>query len=126
MSVSSVLVLLRVVVVQPRAEREQAAQLAPVLVREDVVGIVRARAVVAERADRLSLERLAGERAIAAVGPTRRPLQQQLEIVGLHLTLAAVVILDARAVADLQRLAANASPCSSPERCSRTRRGTSS
>ncbi len=62
----------RVVVVQPGAEDEQPAQLAAMLVREDVVRVVRPRAVVAERSHGLALERLAGQDPVAAVGVARR------------------------------------------------------
>ena len=61
-SVSSVLMLRESSWFSQAAEDAQPAQLAAVLVREDVVRIVRPRAVVAERPDRLARERLARQR----------------------------------------------------------------
>ena len=57
----------RIVVIQPRAEDAGRAQLATVLVRDDVVRIVGARAVVAEVAERLPLREPARKHPILAV-----------------------------------------------------------
>ena len=56
------------VVIQPGGEDRQAAQLAAVFVRDDVVGIVGARAVITERPERPAGDVAAGEHAVAAVG----------------------------------------------------------
>ena len=69
------------VVIQPGGEDRQAAQLAAVFVRDDVVGIVGARAVVAERSERPARDVAAGEHAVAAVGLPRRALENLVEVV---------------------------------------------
>ena len=57
-----------------------AAQLAAMLVRVDVVGVVRARAVVAEVADRPPVGEAADDRAVLAVGQPRRAAQHLVDV----------------------------------------------
>ena len=66
--------------VQPGAEDPRPAQLAPVLVRHDVVRIVGAGAVVAEVAERPARGEAAGQRPIAAVGLTRGTVEHVGEV----------------------------------------------
>src|SRR5690606_8237356 len=70
----------RIVVVEPGREDPQPAQLTPMLVREDVVGIVRARAVVAEPPHGFPRQRLARQYAVAAVLRPRGLLEERLEL----------------------------------------------
>ena len=65
--------------VEPGAEQPQAAQLAPVLMRVDIVGVVFARALKVERAQRLAVEELAGDHLDGAVGTDRYVLEQILD-----------------------------------------------
>ena len=58
--------------VRPRAEDAQRAQLAAVLVRDDVVGIVGTRAVILEAAQDLAGNQPAGDDAIGPVGAFAR------------------------------------------------------
>ena len=57
--------------VRPRAEDTQRAQLAAVLVRDDVVGIVGTRAVIQEAAEDLAGNQPAGDDAIGPVRVSR-------------------------------------------------------
>jgi hypothetical protein len=66
--------------VDPRCEHPQAAQRTPMLVRDRVVRVVWAHAVIAERAERPALHRLARHDAIPAIGTSRSLLQQRIEI----------------------------------------------
>ena len=70
--------------VGPCAEHLERTQLAPVLVRHDVVGIVRARAVVAEAANRAPRQAARRDGAIAAVRAPVRPREDGVEIVARH------------------------------------------
>ena len=60
----------------PRAEHAQGAELAPVLVRHDVVRIVRPRPLVAEVAEDLARQQPAGDDAIRAVRLARDVLRE--------------------------------------------------
>ena len=66
--------------VQPRREHAVAAQLAPVLVRMDVVRIVGPRAVVLEVAERPAVGEAAGGRAVLAVRQAGRPREQAVDV----------------------------------------------
>ena len=66
--------------VQPGREDAVGAQLAAVLVLEDVVGIVGALAVVAEAAERRAVGEAAGEGADAAVGAAGGARQHRVEV----------------------------------------------
>ena len=54
--------------IDPRREHAHAAELTTILVRNDVVGVVRARPVVEEFTDGFALERLARQRTVTPVG----------------------------------------------------------
>ena len=66
--------------VGPRAEHLQRAQLAAVLVRHHIVGIVRPGAVVLEAADRTAGQRASGNGAVGAIGAAVRAPQHGVEI----------------------------------------------
>ena len=67
--------------VGPRAEDAQRAQLAAMLVRHDVVGIVGPRAGVAEAAENLARQHAAGGDPVGAVGVARGPLEHRVDVV---------------------------------------------
>ena len=66
--------------IEPRAKHARAAQLAPVLVRHDVVGVVGPRAVIAEVAERPARREPADEHAVAAVRLARGAPEHVVEI----------------------------------------------
>ena len=72
----------------PGAEHLQGPQLAPVLVRDDVVGVVRAGAVVAERTDRTPGHAARGHGAIRPVRAAMRPRENVVEVAPFHPALA--------------------------------------
>ena len=72
----------------PGAKHLQGAQLAAVLVRDDVVGVVRTGAVVAEAADRTAGHGARGHGAIAAVRAAVRPLEHVVKVAPFHPALA--------------------------------------
>ena len=67
--------------VRPRAENAQRAQLAAMLVRHDVVGIVGPRARVAEAAEDLAGQQAAGDDAVGAVRVPRDALEHRVDVV---------------------------------------------
>ena len=79
----------RVVVIQPGGEDAAAAQLAAVLVRVDVVGVVGPRAEVLEVAERLAVGKAARGRAVLAVRQPRRARQDPIDVLAAHGPLAA-------------------------------------
>ena len=78
-----------IVVIQPGGEDTQPAQLAPPLVRIDIVRIVAARAGVAILADDLARHVTAGERANRAVLRSRRVLEPLFDVGHLNRPLLA-------------------------------------
>ena len=95
---------LRVDVVQPRGEGPVAPQLATMLVRDHIVGIVGPRAVESETADGPPLERLAGDDPVRSIGLAVRSAQQQPDIRFLEATPVAARRCDAGLVVDRQFL----------------------
>ena len=75
---------LRIDVIEPRRKHEVAAQLAAMLVRDDVVGIVGARAVKLDAADRAARRGLAEDDAIRAVGIAIGARQQPHDVALVH------------------------------------------
>ena len=67
--------------IRPRAEDAQRAQLAAVLVRHEVVGIVGARALITEAAEDLAGNQPAGDDAIGAVRVARDALEDRVDVV---------------------------------------------
>ena len=74
----------RVVVIQPGAEDPRSAQLAPVLVRDEIVRVVRAPAVVAEVAERRAGREAADEHTVASVLEAGGAVEDVVEIVFLQ------------------------------------------
>ena len=70
------------------------------LVRDEVVGVVRSGAVEPEAADRPAFERLAGDDAIRAVGVTMRLAKQRLDVRLLETAALAAWRRDACGVVD--------------------------
>jgi hypothetical protein len=70
--------------VHPRTEDAQRPELAPVLMLDDVVGIVGPRALVAEAAEDPSGQAAAGRDAVDTLGCHRRARQYLVQVVGLH------------------------------------------
>ena len=71
--------------VRPGAKHLQRAELAPMFVRNDVIRIVRARAVVAEPSERAARYRPCCNGAVAAVGGTVGAAQHVLDVAQTHL-----------------------------------------
>ena len=91
--------------VQPGAKHASAAQLASVLVRHDVVGIVRPGAVVPEVAEIPARRKAAREHAVPTVRLARPATEHVLDVAARHRTfLAEQRILDPCVRRDLQRL----------------------
>jgi hypothetical protein len=93
----------RIHVLQPGGEHPQAAQLAPMLVRDRVVGIVRPRAVLLERAERRAGNAEAGDDPIGAVGVAGGAAQEAIEI-GAAQRMALVVEAAIRGIAQIERV----------------------
>src|SRR5262245_22568468 len=92
--------------VYPRGECPEGAELAAVLVRDDVVRVVRPSAVEAEAANRTALERLAGDNAVGAVGISVGFAQQSLDIRLFEPAFVAAWRRDRRRIVDRQLLGA--------------------
>src|SRR3982751_5716729 len=78
--------------VQPRREHHHPAELAPVLVRIDVVGVIRTRAVVTEMSNRLSRDCLARDDTERTIFAARRLLEQIVEITAVHRPWLAILV----------------------------------
>ena len=91
---------LRVDMIQPGGKHAQAAQLSPMLVRHDVIGIVRARPFVLERAHGDAFECATRQDAIGAVGPACRLLEHPIEIVQRQRLFATVRAFEGGAFTD--------------------------
>jgi hypothetical protein len=95
------------IVIEPRGKDRESAQLATVLVRKDVVRIVRTRAGVTELAERGAGQLLAGDDPVAAVGVAGGLFQDRIDVSRPHVALPPGLVLDERAGADRERLAAH-------------------
>ena len=80
-TVSIVFLALDVGEVGPRAEHAQRPQLATVLVRHEIVGVVRTRAGVLVAAENLAREQAAGDDAIGAVLVARDALENGVDVI---------------------------------------------
>ena len=81
-----------IIVVQPRRENAQATKLAAVLVREDVVRVIRSGPVILKWTERRSGNVLAGHRAIGTVLGLVNPLQDYIKVRLCQGPLAAGVV----------------------------------
>ena len=91
--------------IRPGGEDAQRPQLAPMLVRHDVVRIIGPGARIQERADRLPGDGLAGNHAIGAIGLLRRHSQQSVDVPVGQTAFAAVGGRDRGPVVDHEVLA---------------------
>ena len=96
-------------VVDPRAEDAQAAQLAAILVRDDVVGVVGPRAFVLEAFERRAFERGADDHAVGPVLVAVGTGQLLVDVGGPHRAAVPVGQTDRGVLADDQVFAAQAS-----------------
>ena len=78
----------RVVVVEPGRHHPEAAQLAAVLMGEDIVRVVGTGAVIAERPQVLARQDLAGHGPVAAVRGPGHFIEQLVDVPPVHLALA--------------------------------------